>query len=175
IEIEAVEAVRANKAIEAIEAVNDFINPYTNTPLNFYTIERVTKATNRFSENLFVGRGGFGNVFACVIDGIPVAVKRLIEGSKQGNAEFENELNFLFGVNHLNVIRLMGYSVSPNEKIIIYEYMSNNSLASFLLDDNKRKHLNWSRRVKIIKGIADGLSYLHNDGAVNLIHRDNIL
>ncbi|GJS72445.1 cysteine-rich receptor-like protein kinase 2 [Tanacetum coccineum] len=41
-----------------------------------------------------------------------------------------------------------------------------------LKDDNKRKHLDWSRRVEIIKGIADGLSYLHNDAAVNLIHRD---
>ncbi|GJX29267.1 WVD2-like protein 4 [Tanacetum coccineum] len=88
-------------------------------------------------------------------------------------ADYHNPtLNFLSGVDHLNVIRLIGYSVSPNEKIIIYEYMSNNSLASFLLDDNKRKHIDWSRRVEILKGIADGLSYLHNDEAINLIHRD---
>ncbi|GJT93059.1 phosphorylase kinase, gamma catalytic subunit [Tanacetum coccineum] len=71
---------------------------------------------------------------------------------------------------HVAVKRLT--KVSHDENIIIYEFMSKNSLTSLLSDNKQRKTLHWSRRVDIIKGIANGLSYLHNEATVNLIHRD---
>ncbi|PWA52015.1 phosphorylase kinase, gamma catalytic subunit [Artemisia annua] len=157
---------------EVTQATEEFINPYSNIQSRSYPIGIVQEATNDFSENLIIGRGGYGNVYACTIDGIDVAVKRLTQDSSQGVLEFENEISFLSGLDHENVIKLVGYSVSPAEKIIIYEFMSNNSLASLLFDDTKRKRLAWSTRVKIIRGIANGLNYLHNEAAKNLIHRD---
>nr|GEY49514.1 G-type lectin S-receptor-like serine/threonine-protein kinase At4g27290 isoform X1 [Tanacetum cinerariifolium] len=108
-------------------------------------------------------------VHDCMIEGVHIAVKRLTSPTRGQIVAFENEITYLSQTDHVNVIRLLRYSVSSDDYILIYEYMSN-SLSTLLFD--QRETLDWSSIVDIIKGIANGLNYLHNVASVKLIHRD---
>ncbi|GJT84847.1 cysteine-rich receptor-like protein kinase 10 [Tanacetum coccineum] len=152
------------------EAADDFVNPYTHIPSKSYPIQLVKQATDNFSEVHCVGEGACGKVYECMIERVHVAVKRSTSPTSGQIVAFENEIKYLSQMDHVNVIRLLGYAISRDDYILIYEYMSKNSLSTLLSD--QRETLDWSSRVDIIKGIANGLNYLHNVATVNLIHRD---
>ncbi|KAK2977259.1 hypothetical protein RJ640_005521 [Escallonia rubra] len=105
-------------------------------------------------------------------DGEEVAVKRLSNISEQGSDEFLNEVLLILKLQHKNLVRLLGFCIQREERLLIYEYMPNSSLDVFLIDPKKRAQLNWSRRLDIIKGIARGMLYLHQDSRLRIIHRD---
>ncbi|XLT14873.1 hypothetical protein HN51_060563, partial [Arachis hypogaea] len=133
----------------------------------------IRQSTNNFSNSCKLGEGGFGPVYkGSLQDGTEVAIKRLSKTSGQGLYEFKNEVIFIAKLQHRNLVRLLGCCVEQNEKLLIYEYMSNSSLALHLFDVEKRKHLSWKVRMNIIKGIARGLLYLHEDSRLKVIHRD---
>uniref|UniRef100_A0A7N0ZYI0 Uncharacterized protein n=2 Tax=Kalanchoe fedtschenkoi TaxID=63787 RepID=A0A7N0ZYI0_KALFE len=137
---------------------------------NFRTIRA---ATNKFSDENKLGRGGFGTVYKGKLpDGQEVAIKRLGDNSGQGETEFKNEVFLLAKLQHVNLVRLLGFCLHGHERLLVYEFMPNASLDHFLFDPARRACLDWNTRHRIIGGIARGLLYLHEDSRLRIIHRD---
>ncbi|CAM8985923.1 unnamed protein product [Rhodiola kirilowii] len=135
--------------------------------------ETIKAATSNFSDSHKLGQGGFGTVYkGQLVDGQEIAVKRLSANSGQGDAEFKNEVLLLAKLQHKNLVELLGFCLKGQERLLIYEFVPNASLDQFLFNPSKSVHLNWERRQKIIKGIARGLLYLHEDSRLRIIHRD---
>ncbi|XP_043706493.1 G-type lectin S-receptor-like serine/threonine-protein kinase At4g27290 isoform X2 [Telopea speciosissima] len=138
--------------------------------LSFEFIEDVT---SNFTESNKLGEGGFGPVYKGNLPGgQEIAVKRLAKTSQQGFEEFKNEVMLIAKLQHRNLVKLLGYCTHGDEKMLIYEYMPNKSLDSFLFDQIRSSLLNWEKRFNIILGIARGLLYLHQDSRLRIIHRD---
>ncbi|KAL8249221.1 hypothetical protein R6Q59_006089 [Mikania micrantha] len=149
-----------------------------NRTVEHYDFNTVKEATNNFSEENKLGQGGFGTVYkGKLTDGKQIAVKRLAHASEQGDLEqgdleFKNEVLLVANLQHRNLIRLLGFSKEASERLLIYEYMPNGSLHQFIFDPSKRTNFDWEKRYNIIKGIAKGLLYLHEDSRLRIIHRD---
>ncbi|GLT54801.1 hypothetical protein SLA2020_279680 [Shorea laevis] len=156
-------------AVREEDAAND-ITTVESLQFDFATIET---ATNRFSDDNRLGEGGFGVVYKGTLpNGQEIAVKRLSRSSGQGSGEFKNEAVLVAKLQHRNLVRLLGFCLEGEEKILIYELMPNKSLDYFLYDPARKGQLDWSRRYKIIGGIARGILYLHEDSQLRIIHRD---
>ncbi|CAN8273006.1 unnamed protein product [Cochlearia groenlandica] len=140
-----------------------------------FKYETLEKATGYFSHKKTLGQGGNDTVFLGVLpNGDNVAVKRLVFNTREWVEEFFNEVNLISGIQHKNLVKLLGCSIEGPESLLVYEYVPNKSLDYFLFDESKSKVLNWSQRLNIILGTAEGLSYLHGSGdsPVRIIHRD---
>uniref|UniRef100_A0A251SGZ7 non-specific serine/threonine protein kinase n=2 Tax=Helianthus annuus TaxID=4232 RepID=A0A251SGZ7_HELAN len=141
--------------------------------LPLFTFSRIANATANFSPDNKLGEGGFGPVYKGVLEqGHHVAVKRLSRNSSQGLDEFRNEVICISKLQHRNLVKLLGCCIQGDEKLLIYEYMPNKSLDAFIFDKAQGMFLDWTRRFNIIKGIARGLVYLHQDSRFRIIHRD---
>ncbi|KAL9297624.1 hypothetical protein ACSQ67_023520 [Phaseolus vulgaris] len=139
----------------------------------FFHLESILGATNNFANANKLGQGGFGPVYKGKFPGgQEIAVKRLSSCSGQGLEEFKNEVVLIAKLQHRNLVRLLGYCVEGDEKMLIYEYMPNRSLDAFIFDQKLCVLLDWDLRFKIILGIARGLLYLHEDSRLRIIHRD---
>ncbi|KAL2926592.1 Cysteine-rich receptor-like protein kinase 41, partial [Bienertia sinuspersici] len=138
-----------------------------------YSLDTIKYATRNFAVDNRLGEGGFGAVYkGSLADGQEVAVKRLSEDSRQGIKEFTNEVELVAKLQHRNLVKLLGFCLEGEEKLLIYEFVPNLSLDKILFDTNRRKYLDWETRFKIIIGIARGLLYLHVDSRFKIIHRD---
>ncbi|XP_076884143.1 receptor-like serine/threonine-protein kinase SD1-8 isoform X1 [Bidens hawaiensis] len=130
-------------------------------------------ATKNFSNANKLGQGGFGCVYKGILmEGQVVAVKRLSRTSGQGIEELTNEVRLIAKLQHRNLVRLLGCCIEVEEKLLVYEYMENKSLNTFLFNKEKSPQLDWQKRFAIITGIARGLLYLHQDSRFRIIHRD---
>ncbi|XP_014523588.2 proline-rich receptor-like protein kinase PERK13 [Vigna radiata var. radiata] len=143
----------------------------TNGPMIF-TYDMVMEITNSFSSKNVVGEGGFGCVYkGCLPDGKIVAVKQLRAGSGQGEREFKAEVDIISRVHHRYLVSLVGYCVSGQQRILIYQYVPNGTLHHHL-HGSGMPVLDWVKRLKIAIGAAKGLAYLHEDCSQKIIHRD---
>ncbi|KAK6154010.1 hypothetical protein DH2020_013649 [Rehmannia glutinosa] len=139
----------------------------------FFKLEALQIATNFFSELNQLGHGGFGPVYKGLMSsGQEVAVKKLSLNSRQGLKEFANEVKLLLRVQHKNLVMLLGCCVEGPEKMLVYEYLPNRSLDYFLFDRKKSPLLDWAKRFRIVRGVARGLLYLHEEAPERIIHRD---
>ncbi|KAL9317360.1 hypothetical protein ACSQ67_013877 [Phaseolus vulgaris] len=158
------------KEEEEDEEDEDEINIVESLQFNFDTI-RV--ATEDFSDSNKLGQGGFGIVYwGRLSNGLMIAVKRLSRDSGQGDTEFKNEVLLVVKLQHRNLVRLLGFCLEGRERLLVYEFVPNKSLDYFIFDPAMNAQLDWEKRYKIIRGIARGLLYLHEDSQLRIIHRD---
>ncbi|KAL0012584.1 hypothetical protein SO802_007692, partial [Lithocarpus litseifolius] len=162
---------RKNKSRESL--LFDYLDDVKLHDLPIFSLEEVATATNNFHVANMLGRGGFGPVYKGKLqDGQEIAVKRLSKSSGQGLEEFMNEVMVISKLQHRNLVRLLGCYSEGEEKMLIYEYMPNKSLDTYVFDPLNQKLLNWKKRFNIIEGIGRGLLYLHRDSRMKIIHRD---
>ncbi|XP_027919529.1 probable LRR receptor-like serine/threonine-protein kinase At5g63710 isoform X1 [Vigna unguiculata] len=132
-------------------------------------------ATKNFSEGNIIGQGGFGKVYKGVLcDNTKVAVKRLVDyHNPGGEAAFEREVQLISVAVHRNLLRLIGFCTTSTERILVYPFMENLSVAYRLRELKPgEKGLDWPTRKRIAFGTAHGLEYLHEQCNPKIIHRD---
>ncbi|KAB2598979.1 BRASSINOSTEROID INSENSITIVE 1-associated receptor kinase 1-like [Pyrus ussuriensis x Pyrus communis] len=143
--------------------------------LKRFSLRELQVATDTFSNKNILGRGGFGKVYkGRLADGTLVAVKRLKEERTQGGElQFQTEVEMISMAVHRNLLRLRGFCMTPTERLLVYPYMSNGSVASCLRDRPEgQPALDWPIRQRIALGSARGLAYLHDHCDPKIIHRD---
>ncbi|CAO2837212.1 unnamed protein product [Amaranthus hypochondriacus] len=154
------------KQLRSADKVSD---EYNNVRCFSYKV--LEGATNGFTEEL--GRGAFGVVYKGIIrasgSSILVAVKKLDRISDNADKEFETEVNVIGKTHHKNLVQLVGFCKENDQRLLVYEYMSNGSLADYLFGDQRPS---WVARIKIAQGIARGLVYLHEECTTQIIHCD---
>ncbi|XP_076896137.1 G-type lectin S-receptor-like serine/threonine-protein kinase RKS1 isoform X2 [Bidens hawaiensis] len=144
-----------------------------NVDLDVFDLGTIVVATDNFSPLNKLGEGGFGSVYkGTLLNGQEIAIKRLSQSSDQGMQEFKNEVKLIAKLQHRNLVRLLGYCFHKEEKMLVYEYLPNKGLDSFIFDQERAFLLDWKKRFQIIQGIARGLLYLHHDSRLKIIHRD---
>ncbi|KAI3696992.1 hypothetical protein L6452_29679 [Arctium lappa] len=137
------------------------------TTLTRFRYQQLVNATNGFKDEL--GNGAFGVVYKGVIGIKNVAVKKLDRMVEDGNKEFRTEVNAIARTHHKNLVQLLGYCDDGDQRLLVYEYMSNGTLASFLFGNMKPS---WDHRCRIALGIAKALAYLHEECSTQIIHCD---
>ncbi|KAI5582335.1 hypothetical protein POPTR_007G082400v4 [Populus trichocarpa] len=143
--------------------------------LKRFSLRELLVATDSFSNKNILGRGGFGKVYkGRLADGTLVAVKRLKEErTPGGELQFQTEVEMISMAVHRNLLRLRGFCMTPTERLLVYPYMANGSVASCLRErPTSEAPLDWLSRKRIALGSARGLSYLHDHCDPKIIHRD---
>ncbi|KAH0459084.1 hypothetical protein IEQ34_011898 [Dendrobium chrysotoxum] len=146
----------------------DLFSSFSGIPRYLY--KDIQKATQNFTTIL--GQGSFGPVYKAIMPtGAVVAVKVLANKSKQGEKEFQTEVVLLSRLHHRNLVNLLGYCVDKGQLILVYEFMSNGSVASLLYGAGPRV-LNWDERLQIALDVSHGIEYLHDGASPSVVHRD---
>ncbi|CAN0928289.1 Somatic embryogenesis receptor kinase 1 [Linum grandiflorum] len=143
--------------------------------LKRFSLHELQVATDTFSNKNILGKGAFGKVYkGRLSDGSLVAVKRLKEErTPGGELQFQTEVEMLSMAIHRNLLRLRGFCMTPTERLLVYPFMSNGSVASCLRErPPSLPPLDWPTRRRIALGSAMGLSYLHNHCNPKIIHHD---
>ncbi|WZZ68563.1 hypothetical protein YC2023_079933 [Brassica napus] len=159
--------LKRNKFLEVIEDWEVQFGPHR------FTYKDLFIATKGFKNSELLGRGGFGKVFKGILplSSIPIAVKKISHDSKQGMREFLAEIATIGRLRHPDLVRLLGYCRRKGELYLVYDFMPKGSLDKFLYNQPDQV-LDWSQRFKIIKDVASGLCYLHQQWMQVIIHRD---
>ncbi|KAF7045540.1 hypothetical protein CFC21_054638 [Triticum aestivum] len=158
---------RRRRFAEVREGWEDEFGPHR------YAYKDLHRATDGFREKNLLGVGGFGRVYKGLISesNLEIAVKRVSHESRQGLREFVAEVASIGRLRHRNLVQLLGYCRRKDELILVYDYMSNGSLDKYLHDPSLPA-VSWPERFSIIKGVASGVLYLHEDWEKVVIHRD---
>ncbi|MQM20116.1 hypothetical protein Taro_053131, partial [Colocasia esculenta] len=132
----------------------------------------LVSATNNFSEEMILGKGGFGPVYRGFLTdlAVDVAIKKLSERSQQGLSEYMAEVKIITQLRHRNLVKLFGWCQERGELLLVYEFVPNGSLDNHLFKGSKL--LDWSVRYKIVVGLANALTYLHDECDPCVLHRD---
>ncbi|KAI3731096.1 hypothetical protein L1987_62279 [Smallanthus sonchifolius] len=151
--------------------------------LKAFSFNVLKQATRNFRPDSVLGEGGFGSVFKGWIDeqslaaakpgtGTVIAVKRLNQEGLQGHQEWLAEINYLGLLNHPNLVKLIGYCIEDDHRMLVYEFMPRGSLENHLFRRSSYfQPLSWNLRIKVALGAAKGLAYLHSPEA-KVIYRD---
>ncbi|KAM0954573.1 putative protein kinase RLK-Pelle-RLCK-V family [Dioscorea sansibarensis] len=141
---------------------------------HWFTLRDLEIATNHFSRENILGEGGYGVVYhGLLVNGSPVAIKRLLNNLGQAEKEFRVEVDAIGLVRHKNLVRLLGYCVEGTHRMLVYEYVNNGNLEQWLHGAmRQRGTLTWEARMKILLGTAKALAYLHEAIEPKVVHRD---
>lgn len=141
---------------------------------HWFTLRDLELATNRFTKENVIGEGGYGVVYrGSLINGTPVAVKKLLNNLGQAEKEFRVEVEAIGHVRHKNLVRLLGYCVEGTQRMLVYEYVNNGNLEQWLHGAMRQRGcLTWEARIKILLGTAKALAYLHEAIEPKVVHRD---
>ncbi|KAF5755476.1 putative protein kinase RLK-Pelle-LRR-XI-1 family [Helianthus annuus] len=157
-----------------VEKSNDFFSISNFDGRAVY--DEILKVTNDFNDAYCIGTGGYGSVYKAELqpNNITVAVKKIHSSSsdKVDHTAFLNEVRALTNIRHRNIVKLFGFCFHARHSFLIYEYLEKGSLRSILSADIIAKELDWLKRVKIVRAIANGLTYMHHDCSPPIIHRD---
>ncbi|XXG89851.1 hypothetical protein AAC387_Pa12g1756 [Persea americana] len=132
----------------------------------------IIEATEGFNDSYLIAVGGYGRVYKAELPtGHTVAIKKLhaLDGDQKS---FMSEIQTLMKIRHRNIVKLYGFCSHASQMFLIYEYMERRSLLISLNDEKGAVELDWVKRVKIIKGLAHALSYMHHDCIPPIVHRD---
>ncbi|KAM5587924.1 hypothetical protein ABKV19_006396 [Rosa sericea] len=142
--------------------------------LKRFSYRELQLATSNFSSKNILGQGGYGVVYkGCLPNRTLVAVKRLRDPNFTGEVQFQTEVEMIGLALHRNLLRLFGFCMTTNERLLVYPYMLNGSVADRLRETCRdRPSLDWNRRLCIALGAARGLVYLHEQCNPKIIHRD---
>ncbi|KMZ67852.1 hypothetical protein ZOSMA_256G00080 [Zostera marina] len=144
-----------------------------------FSYKELYKTTRGFRTSSLIGVGGFGRVYKGMLprSKLDVAVKRIPHESMQNMKDFISEVVSMCQLRHRNIIRQHGYSRRKGELLLVYDFMPNGGLDKYLFQhetpsSSYRASLHWNQRFHIIKGVAAGLYYLHEEWEKVVIHRD---
>ncbi|XP_072089559.1 L-type lectin-domain containing receptor kinase IX.1-like [Arachis hypogaea] len=137
-----------------------------------FSYEELSRATNNFAKGHKIGEGGFGGVYKGFLRdlNIHVAIKRISQGSQQGVREYASEVKIISQLRHKNLVQLIGWCHQKNDLLLIYEFMENGSLDSYIFKG--KSLLTWEVRYNIARGLASSLLYLHEEWEQCVLHRD---
>ncbi|CAF2034895.1 BnaA09g00970D [Brassica napus] len=142
---------------------------------HWYTLRELEVSTDGFSDKHVIGQGGYGIVYRGVLeDKSIVAIKNLLNNRGQAEKEFKVEVEAIGRVRHKNLVRLLGYCVEGEHRMLVYEYVDNGNLEQWLHGDGlgSKSPLTWDIRMNIVLGTAKGLMYLHEGLEPKVVHRD---
>ncbi|PIN06299.1 Serine/threonine protein kinase [Handroanthus impetiginosus] len=149
--------------------------------LNHVSMQELVDVTGNFSRDLIIGDGSFGLVYKARLNSGPVvAVKKLSPDAFQGLREFRAEMETLGKIRHPNIVKILGYCATGWDRVLIYEFIEKGSLDQWLYDTSSeedcddmglRLPLSWHTRLKIVRGVAKGLAFMHSL-ETPIIHRD---
>ncbi|KAG8658168.1 MDIS1-interacting receptor like kinase 2-like [Manihot esculenta] len=138
--------------------------------------ENIVKATEGFDSKYCIGEGGYGVVYKAVLPtGRVVAVKKLHQaqnGDLTDFKAFKSEICVLMNIRHRNIVKLHGFCSHAKHSFLVYKFIERGSLRNILSNEEQAVELNWFRRLNVVKGIANALSYMHHDCSPSIIHRD---
>ncbi|KAH9295277.1 hypothetical protein KI387_038865, partial [Taxus chinensis] len=136
-----------------------------------FSYRDLQRCTKNFTEK--IGSGGFGTVYKGELSNkVVVAVKQL-EGIEQGEKQFRMEVAAISSTHHLNLVRLVGFCSEGRHRLLVYEFMKNSSLDTFLFNSSEQaKSLDWDTRFSIAVGTAKGIAYLHEECRDCIVHCD---
>lgn len=161
---------KAKKQKDEVDVVlDDEFQDEQGVPKKF-SYKQLVNATDNFNPKRKLGEGGFGPVYSGSLQdqNLNVAVKKLSGKTHQGRKEYIAEVKIISNLRHKNLVRLIGWCHEKCDLLLVYEFMENGSLDSFILD-SKKPPLIWSLRYKIVKGLVSALNYLHEQ---SVVHRD---
>ncbi|RVW43627.1 putative LRR receptor-like serine/threonine-protein kinase [Vitis vinifera] len=139
---------------------------------NTFRYAELRTATENFSATNKLGEGGFGSVYKGTLpDGRVVAVKELTVASQHGKSQFITEIATISAVQHRNLVKLYGFCIKGNRRLLVYEYLENRSLDHSLFGKNNL-HLDWPTRFNVCLATARALAYLHEESKPRIVHRD---
>ncbi|KAH7574402.1 hypothetical protein JRO89_XS03G0292100 [Xanthoceras sorbifolium] len=172
-EMEAMRRKQAEmKARKEAEEKNRALNALANNDNRYrkYSIEEIEEATEKFSDKMKIGEGGYGPVYKGKLDHTPVAIKVLRPDAAQGKKQFLQEVEVLSCIRHPNMVLLLG--ACPEYGCLVYEYMENGSLEDRLFRRGNSPPISWRKRFQIAAEIATALLFLHQAKPEPLVHRD---